>query len=351
MANNPKMFFWLKLREDFFLTNPYVKKLMRMEHGDSLVLLYLRLQTFSLKNNCVIHYEGIEPTLAEEIAFILDADPDLTKTLVDYLIRYKLLIDMGDDDYLLTEAIDATGKETENAQMNRERRKREKEEASEDATGEESEIRVTEGNTEVTKNNNVNTEVTEGNIVTFGVTEGNFVTQRREEKIREDKSIINTHTSKNDENENPNPDPAEQAQRVHPLEQKLIDLYHEKCPSLPKVLKITDQRRRRIRKMFKKYTLTDFAKAFEIAEKSAFLRGECPSPGHESFKADFDFFLDERKLISTLEGKYSGSGSGGGSGGGRHHMMESDTDYGALEAMLEEEQLQKAQGIACPDDS
>ena len=32
-------------------------------------------------------------------------------------------------------------------------------------------------------------------------------------------------------------------------------------------------------------------------------------------------------------------------------MMESDTDYGALESMLEEEQLQKAQGIECPDDS
>ena len=79
MANNPKMFYWLKLREDFFISNPYVKKLMKMDQGDSLVLLYLRLLTYSLKNNCVIHYQGIEESLAEKNTVV--ANTDLQKDL------------------------------------------------------------------------------------------------------------------------------------------------------------------------------------------------------------------------------------------------------------------------------
>ena len=86
---------------------------------------------------------------------------------------------------------------------------------------------------------------------------------------------------------------------------QIVDLYHEYCPSLPKVAKLTDQRKKAIKKILKKYTVDELINAFEIAEQSSFLRGECNSPGHESFKGDFDFILRENRLVSILEGKYS----------------------------------------------
>ena len=36
-----KRFYWLKLKEDFFTKNLYVKKLRRMERGTELAFLYL----------------------------------------------------------------------------------------------------------------------------------------------------------------------------------------------------------------------------------------------------------------------------------------------------------------------
>lgn len=85
----------------------------------------------------------------------------------------------------------------------------------------------------------------------------------------------------------------------------IVDLYHEHCPSLTKVEKLTDKRKKEIKKILKKYSEADLVRAFDIAEQSSFLRGECNSPGHESFKGHFDFFFREDKLVSILEGKYS----------------------------------------------
>ena len=334
MSNNPKMFYWLKLREDFFISNPYVKKLMKMDQGDSLVLLYLRLLTYSLKNNCVIHYQGIEESLAEEIAFMLDADPEVAKTLVDFLIKYKLLTDLDNNDYLLVEAVEATGKETENAQMNRVRRQKEKTASSEnDQINSEGNIVTSEGNAETIEGNIVtfegNKNNDEGNIVT---SEGNknencYTEKRREEKRREEYREEYMGES------------AAEEQHLHPLIKKFIDTYHNKCPSLPKVYKVTDKRKRAIRKMLSVYSLETFEKAFEIAEKSAFLRGECNRPGHESFKADLDFFLDDKKLVSTIEGKYSDNYI---KPKGKPEMEASGTDYEAFAAMEENLQLGKA---------
>jgi predicted phage replisome organizer len=333
MANNPKMFYWLRLREDFFISNPYVKKLLKMEHGDSLALLYLRIQTYSLKNNCIIHYQGIEETLAEEIAFIVDADPEIAKTLVDFLLKYKLLTDLGNNDYLLTEAVDATGKETENAQMNRNRREKEKtESAGGNKNNDEGNIVTSEGNTETIEGNIVtfegNKNNDEGNIVT---SEGNKTEKCYTEKRREEKRIEKSIEEYIGES-------AAKEQHLHPLEQKLIDLYHEKCPSLPKVYKMTDPRRRAIKAMFKKYSLETFGRAYDIAERSSFLKGECNGKGHEKWRASFDFFLKEQNLVATLEGQYSGNGSGA-----KVPIMDSGTDYSELEALEESYNMGKAQ--------
>ena len=63
MANKPKKFYWLKLSESFFTSNTYIKKMRRMENGSELALIYLRLQTFSLKTDGIIHFKKVEENL------------------------------------------------------------------------------------------------------------------------------------------------------------------------------------------------------------------------------------------------------------------------------------------------
>ena len=50
-----KRYYWPKLRDDFFRSKR-IKKLRGMERGDTLVILYLKLQLIAMKNDGVIVY-------------------------------------------------------------------------------------------------------------------------------------------------------------------------------------------------------------------------------------------------------------------------------------------------------
>lgn len=81
---------------------------------------------------------------------------------------------------------------------------------------------------------------------------------------------------------------------------EIIALYHEKCPSLPKVLKNTDARRKMVNARLKDYTEDEIAKAFEMAEESEFLRN-----GNGTWKgASFDWILNPNNIVKILEGNY-----------------------------------------------
>lgn len=80
----------------------------------------------------------------------------------------------------------------------------------------------------------------------------------------------------------------------------VIDLYHEHCPSLPKIVKLTDVRKRAIRARLKTYTENDLVTAFDKAEASDFLR-----KGSGTWNgASFDWIMNPRNLVKILEGNY-----------------------------------------------
>lgn len=80
----------------------------------------------------------------------------------------------------------------------------------------------------------------------------------------------------------------------------VIDLYHEHCPSLPKIVKLTDVRKRAIRTRLKTYTEDDLITAFDKAEASDFLR-----KGSGTWNgASFDWIMNPRNLVKILEGNY-----------------------------------------------
>ena len=122
MAN--KRFYWLKLQEDFFQEKA-MKKLRRMEHGEVLTIIYLKMQLASLRNGGAIAFEGMDGSFAEELSYQIDEPEQDVQTTVDFLIRYGLMEQVrGGDIYILPKAVENTGSETDSAARMRELRAR-----------------------------------------------------------------------------------------------------------------------------------------------------------------------------------------------------------------------------------
>ena len=83
--------------------------------------------------------------------------------------------------------------------------------------------------------------------------------------------------------------------------QQLADQYNAICTSLPKVVRLTDKRRRAVRLIHDKgYTPEQLDEAFRRAQASSF----CAGQNDRHWKADFDWLLNENNLVKVLEGKY-----------------------------------------------
>lgn len=81
--------------------------------------------------------------------------------------------------------------------------------------------------------------------------------------------------------------------------QHIVDLYHQLCPSLPKVAKLTPERERAIKARLKEFSHDEFITAFKKAEASAFLKG-----ANGGWKANFDFIMRAGSMVKILEGQY-----------------------------------------------
>ena len=83
--------------------------------------------------------------------------------------------------------------------------------------------------------------------------------------------------------------------------QQLADRYNAICTNLPRVVRLTDKRRRAVRLIHDKgYTPEQLDEVFRKAQSSSF----CTGQNDRHWKADFDWLLNESNLVKVLEGKY-----------------------------------------------
>lgn len=82
--------------------------------------------------------------------------------------------------------------------------------------------------------------------------------------------------------------------------QQIADLYNETCVSFPRVIKLSEKRKKAIRARLKAYTLEEFKTVFEKAEASDFLKGG----GEKGWRADFDWMITDKYMPKILEGAY-----------------------------------------------
>ncbi len=108
-----KRFYWLKLKNTFF-DQPKIKKLRRIAGGDTLTIIYLKMQLLSVNNNGIITFEYVENDFAKELALKLDEEEDNISLLLSYL-ESQGLIDRSEDEYTMVETLGLIGSESESA--------------------------------------------------------------------------------------------------------------------------------------------------------------------------------------------------------------------------------------------
>ena len=89
---------------------------------------------------------------------------------------------------------------------------------------------------------------------------------------------------------------------------EIVALYHQHCPSLAQVAKLTPARQEQIRARWRNElpTLEQWAEYFQAVEASDFLTGRVPPSGgrQKPWKADIDFLIKQGNVVKMAEGKY-----------------------------------------------
>ena len=263
-----KKYYWFKLFDNFF-ESKVVKKLEKdgKDDRDTYICVYLKLLLLSLANQGTIYQEGLEETLDEELALIINRDEEKVKEIIKTLIKIKVIEVKSEGEYFMTEVPSLIGSETENAKKMRQLRNK----------------KITDYNSVITDDNNVTKCYDGDNNVKNCYTDIDIdIDKEIDTDTDKDKEIeIDTDSTRN--------------------YLKIISLYNDTCVSLPRVKKLSNSRKKAIRARLNTYTFEDFKSLFELAEASDFLKGK----NNSNWMADFDWLIKDSNFTKVLEGKYA----------------------------------------------
>ena len=120
-----KKYYFLKLNDDFFASKE-IKRLRKLAGGDTYVIIYLKMQLLSLKNEGKLFYEGFDDSFCDELAMDLDEEPDNVSVTINFLIKHGLLQEITDEEYLLPGVINNISSEGSSAARMRKLREKRK---------------------------------------------------------------------------------------------------------------------------------------------------------------------------------------------------------------------------------
>jgi hypothetical protein len=81
-------------------------------------------------------------------------------------------------------------------------------------------------------------------------------------------------------------------------------MYNDTCVSFPRLVSLSDARKKAIKARLNSYTLEDFKKVFELAESSTFLKGS----NSRNWSANFDWIIKDANFAKILDGNYNDKG-------------------------------------------
>ena len=116
-----KQFFWLKLKDNFF-DEKYVKALRRLPNGDTLTIIYIKMQLKSLNTDGHIYYENFLTDSISELAMTLDENEDDVKAAVEALVRFGAVERQEDETIFITSMQESLSSESSSAERVRKHR-------------------------------------------------------------------------------------------------------------------------------------------------------------------------------------------------------------------------------------
>lgn len=145
MSSEPKRYYWLKLKDDFF-TSKEIKQLRKLAGGDTFTIIYLKMLLRSISENGILYFEGIEDNFTAEVALDIDEDVENVKMTVAFLMAKGILIQCNEAEWKILTAKELTGSECDSARRVRKLRMSGKEQLALQCN-----TAVTECNTEIEK--------------------------------------------------------------------------------------------------------------------------------------------------------------------------------------------------------
>lgn len=100
---NNKRYYWLKLYRRFF-NNVRIKKLRKLQDGDTCVIVLLKLLLLSLEQQGVLINEGVEfesanklKNFSKEMSIKIDEDENIVFSTIQYLVEQGMLLEIVDN--------------------------------------------------------------------------------------------------------------------------------------------------------------------------------------------------------------------------------------------------------------
>ena len=300
-----KRYYWLKLKKDFF-TSKRMKKLRKIAGGDTYTIIYLKMMLATMQDDGAIYYEGVEDTLADEIALDLDEDRDNVEVVLQFLKANDLLVKLEDDAFKLTEVDELVGKECSSTERMRRLRAKKKAHNIEqqinnkivniDDKASHCDADVTQCDTDVTQPLRMSDVEIEKEIEKE--IDIDIDTDKEIERDTESNHNRLLAESRNQtESDNPLINTPKQTRTNY---QEIVDLFHQTCKSYPVLKSLTESRKKAIKARLNKYSIDDIQTVFNKAEASDFMKGS----NNRNWMANFDWMLKESNFVKILEGKY-----------------------------------------------
>lgn len=164
--------------------------------------------------------------------------------------------------------------------------------------------------------------------------------QREKERLIAESRVMSrdSHATEEDKDKEEEKDIDKESKEKVTCEQ-VVDLYRSICVSYPKVISLSEARKRAIRARLKMYSMDDFRMLFEKAEASSFLKGA----NNRNWSANFDWLMKDANFAKVIDGNYDNKPRQAESakpitGNKFNNFHQRQYDMGSLEQMLLENQ-------------
>lgn len=262
MGDKDKKYYWLKLKRDFFKRHD-IRIIEEMKDGKEIVLFYLKLICESVDHEGRLRFSDEIPYTVDMLAAITNTQQETAAAAIKILCDLKMLEVDSNGTYTIKGIEKVIGSETSWAEKKRAYREAQ---AAEKRQPEETE------------------ETTRGQDEDKRRTKKDFVRQEKEKEIEIEKEL-DIETEKEKKNNY----------------QLIADLYNEICISLPRVVSLSNERKKAIKARLNIYSVEDFKKLFETAEASDFLKGA----NGRNWTANFDWLIKDANMAKVLDGNYN----------------------------------------------